>query len=36
MNEKWWGLSIQNISSATGLSAKEVKKIQEETKKSKL
>ena len=27
------GLSIQNISSATGLSAKEVKKIQEETKK---
>ena len=28
------GLSIQNISSATGLSAKEVKKIQEETKKS--
>jgi predicted transposase/invertase (TIGR01784 family) len=30
------GLSIQNISSATGLSAKEVKKIQEETKKSRL
>jgi predicted transposase/invertase (TIGR01784 family) len=28
------GLSIQNIASATGLSAKEVKKIQEETKKS--
>jgi len=28
------GLSIQNISSATGLSAKEVKKIQEEIKKS--
>lgn len=27
------GLSIQNISSATGLSAKEVKKIQEEAKK---
>jgi predicted transposase/invertase (TIGR01784 family) len=30
------GLSIQNISSATGLSAKEVKKFQEETKKSRL
>jgi hypothetical protein len=29
-------LSIQNISSATGLSAKEVKRIQEETKKSSL
>jgi predicted transposase/invertase (TIGR01784 family) len=28
------GLSIQNIASATGLSAKEVKKIQEEIKKS--
>lgn len=28
------GLSIQNIASATGLSAKEVKKIQEDTKKS--
>ena len=27
------GLSIQNISSATGFSAREVKKIQEETKK---
>jgi predicted transposase/invertase (TIGR01784 family) len=30
------GLSIQNISSATGLSAKEVKRIQEETKKSRI